>query len=160
MAAATLASIHCASVCTGAGPRHSLTNTCLLDAKAVLLGTGKRSNAISAQQPQCCWESRGGVRGGGTCLWAALSASTQAHPARWSRLTGMKWPGTNRLISSLLHAAYSLKSLLNDLLPHPTPPPLNLDVLHLLGIQQIFVDLNWIVFSQAFDNVDCHIHNE
>ncbi|ELW69631.1 Beta-catenin-like protein 1 [Tupaia chinensis] len=42
------------------GPCQSLTNICLLDAKAVLLGTGKHSKAISAQQPWCCSESQGG----------------------------------------------------------------------------------------------------
>lgn len=42
------------------GPRHSLTNSCLLDAKAALLSTGTRSKAISAQQPLGRSESQGG----------------------------------------------------------------------------------------------------
>lgn len=50
---------------TGVGPCHSLTNICLLDAKAVQLGPGKHSKAVSAQQPWCCSGSRGGLGGEG-----------------------------------------------------------------------------------------------
>lgn len=51
----------CLRVPQAQGPCRALTNICLLDAKAVLLGTGKHSKAVSAQQPQCCSESQGGV---------------------------------------------------------------------------------------------------
>lgn len=76
-----------AAVCHRLRPCHSLTNSCVLGAKAVLLGTGKHSTAISVQQPRAAPRAKAGGHIGERHLLPALGLSWQMKPPHGSCVT-------------------------------------------------------------------------
>lgn len=122
-------SLQQAAVCHKLRPCHSLTNICLLGAKAVLLGTGKHSKAISAQQPRAAARAKaGGARSGVVFAASTWALSWQMKPPHGCRVTERHsllltpsscWPllGRKQLVSLLplqtsCHQAGTLQTLL------------------------------------------------
>lgn len=102
-------SLQQATVCHRCRPCRSLTNSCLLGAKAVLLGTGKHSKAVSAQPPCAAPSAKaGGARQQEACAastWAVLADETTS------------WVLCHRATQPPFHPFLLLSSLLEQLLP-------------------------------------------